>query len=413
LKNQNHITVFEHQLVRFDDASPVITETQFRVLEQYYGNGRQCPYFTLVRNGVRFNEHVGVLQFENLLIEVLPKADRLHAGNEEQTTWRGILIEMLRKVKSLEIKSSSASDLSIKPNSILDLYFEMFVAELEFILHRGLIKRYRNKEENCSALQGQLLFAKQIQHNLVHKQRFHVSHTIYDYEHELHKILYKALRLVNRICNNNALKGKIGSLLLNFPEMSDIHVTEATFEKIAYTRKNENYRKVLNIAKIILLNYHPNVSTGRHNVLALMFDMNKLWEKFIYVTLKSDEFLDVHEQVRRDFWSCESGNSKMIADLVIYSNKKPFVLDTKWKILDEQIPSPEDLRQLFAYLHYYKAAKAALVYPGNRKELLGRYTKRSVDQKDEICSVLEISVETCISDWQDQIRKKLKIWIES
>lgn len=410
MKPENHIVVYEHQQLRHDRDGKFSIE-HHQALEKYYQDGKHCPYFTLIRNGVQFNEHVGVLHVGNLLIEVLPKADKA-SGLDAEKKWRTLLIDMLRSVGSFQISATSNSTLKTKPNSILDLYIEMYIHELETILHRGLIKKYRSVEENRFALQGQLLFSKQIQQNLVHKERFYVSHTTYDSDHLMHRILYKALKLIRTLNSSSALTGRIGSLMLNFPELNDVTVTESTFDKISYNRKNQHYKTALSIAKLLLLNFHPDVSRGRHDVLALMFDMNKLWEKFIYTALRKDEELKVSEQSKIDFWECASGRSRMIADLIIEYDSKSYVIDTKWKNIEGYMPSPEDLRQLFAYLHYYNAEKGALVYPGeNFNELHGKYFERSHDKKLECCSVITLPVSENVSEWQKKIAAYIKDWI--
>ncbi|MBK9688627.1 MAG: hypothetical protein IPO65_13060 [Saprospiraceae bacterium] len=56
------------------------------------------------------------------------------------------------------------------------------------------------------------------------------------------------------------LNGRIGALLLHFPEMPEVKVTSATFERIVYNRKNQSYTKAIEIAKLLLLQYHPDLT---------------------------------------------------------------------------------------------------------------------------------------------------------
>lgn len=68
--------------------------------------------------------------------------------------------------------------------------------------------------------------------------------------------------------------------------MQPIHANEATFTKISKSRKTAPYKTALEIARLIILNFAPNVSSGKENMLALLFDMNSFWEEYVLVCLK-------------------------------------------------------------------------------------------------------------------------------
>ncbi|MCT2406122.1 McrC family protein [Chryseobacterium antibioticum] len=400
MKSAEPIVIFEHEKLYFTEEHRKLKLDE--ALEKYHGDS--SPFFSLIRNGVEFNQHVGVLKVGNTTIEILPKADR----NGEEV-WRSLLIDMIKTVWGFEVKISSSADLKLKSNSILDLYFELFIKELEYLLHRGLIKRYNKKEGNLYALKGSLQFSKHISQNLVHQERFYVKYSNYDVNHKLHCILYKALKLIDQTNNKPDLNSRIGAMLLNFPEMNDIKIIASTFDKIVYDRKNKHYEKALQIAKLLLLNYHPDVSKGRNDVLALMFDMNRLWEQFVYVVLKRElktTDFKVRSQVLKEFWKSETGTkSRMKPDIVLESEGHTVVLDTKWKNLSGKGPSPEDLRQMYAYHHYYKASKTALVYPGEEGKLIrGRYSPiQEGSISDNTCGIAFISTHTDIAAWKKNI----------
>ena len=406
---QNTITVFEHQILRTDSGVTRITKEQLKTLQSYYGNG--VPYYSLIHNGVQFNEHVGVLQIGKTLIEVLPKADKYSNDTE---TWRNILIGMLRTVSGFEINNTGNAKLRSKPNSILDLYFGLFITEVEYLLNIGLIKRYRKIEGNIPSLRGNLIFSKNILFNIAHQERFYTRHTTYDNKHILHEIIYKALILINKINGSSFLQGRLGALLLNFPEMKDINVDESTFNKIEYDRKSFAYKKAIEIAKIIILKYHPDITRGSNDMIALMFDMNKLWEKFVYISVRKNipKNYKITAQTTKNFWAPTSGRSSYLQpDIIITNdNQKNIVLDTKWKNITGKNPSPEDLRQMYVYHNYFNADKVALVYPGDDTIRKGLYFDPNETLSNVMCSVLTIDTNKDINQWQKQIYNRILNW---
>lgn len=407
------ITVFEHETLRIGDGriTPILLES----LQRYYGNG--VPYFDLVYNGVKFKEYVGVIQAGQTIIEVLPKVDRNNeSSGAPETKWRKVLIGMLKVVGAFQVRSTSQSNLTLKSNHILDLYFELFINEVESLLHQGLIKQYRKTEGNRTSLKGALVFGKHIQQNLVHQERFYSRHSIYDVQHLLHAILYKTLCLLQRLNTNSNLHSRIGALLLHFPPMPDIRVSDETFERIIFTRKSRNYEPAVSIARLLLLRYHPDLSAGRNDVLALMFDMNLLWEQFLFVSLRkhlAGEY-SVRPQISRRFWKPDDGNSSSIRpDIWIQGEDVSIVLDTKWKHIRDFNPAPEDLRQLYVYLQYYSADKVALVYPGETTLYRnGRYYDILQDAiSDKECAVICIEPIADIVAWQQWLTEKIKYWM--
>lgn len=411
-----HITVFEHETLRSDRGEKRLSQKQLGVLQTFYGEDG-VPYYSLVHHGVKFNEYVGVIQIGKTIIEVLPKADK--SGDEN--TWRNVLISMLRAVGVIDIHAPSSSDLQLRANSILDLYFELFVKELEYLLHRGLVKKYRKTEGNLSILKGTIHFAKHINQNIVHQERFYVKHYTYDKQHDIHAILYKTLKLLKNIHTHTELNSRIGTLLLDFPELYDVKVTKTLFERISLDRKTEPYRKALEISRLLLLNYHPDVRKGDDNVLALMFDMNALWEQFVYVSIRKfkDKETTIAAQSIKNFWKPNTGHrSRIRPDIVLNKGtEKCVVLDTKWKNLNGHNPVHEDLRQMFVYMKYFGARKVALVYPGiDCSYRTGKYYEYDTYNPNELseneCGVISIGVDVNVKRWQMMISESINKLLE-
>lgn len=350
------ISFFEHQ------SCCDLPEDVLKGLQSFYGE-KGVPYYSLTHKGVKFSSYVGVLQVGNTLIEVLPKIDRMD-GDEK--VWREVLIDMVRSVNLFTTDAPTNADLKLKPNSILELYFEIFLNEVKQLLHKGLIKKYRKVAENQKALSGAIKFNKHISTNIIHRERFFVQHTVYDKQHQLNQILYKALNLIALTNTNGRLNNAIGSLLLNFPEMSDVRVSPKLFDQIIYNRKSMAYKKAVEIARMLLLNYHPDVSGGKNNVLALMFDMNVLFESYIATKIKrsaTKQGYKVKLQANKLFWKGHSGRKYLRPDIIVSKGDENWILDTKWKVPKDNKPDDADLKQMYAYSHQFAGNKSYLVYP--------------------------------------------------
>jgi 5-methylcytosine-specific restriction enzyme subunit McrC len=277
-----------------------------------------------------------------------------------------------------------------------------------------LVKKYRKQNGNVTSLKGSLQFGKHIQYNLVHQERFFVKQNVYDVLHPIHFILYKTLRLLKIINTNTELQSRIGAIFLHFPEMPDLKVNEETFERLKLDRKTRAYEKALMIAKLLLLRYHPDLSNGKNHVLALMFDMNMLWEKFVFISLKKNKEIQVFAQNKKYFWNPEGDQRRTIRpDIRITQGEKTFVFDTKWKILQDNRPSVEDLRQMYTYHHYFHSNKVALVYPGDFTTVSGKYVDAYNQYKDTKieCSLMFFKVFTDIKKWQEEIRRRIGLWM--
>jgi hypothetical protein len=355
-KNKKFIQVFEHQRLKYDDSGD-FQKLHFDAMVKF-NELHQNKYFTIGHNGIVFKNYVGVVQIGGLTIEILPKADK--KADADKNLWQSVLLNMLKVCKRIRVESVSETQLKKRHHSILDVYFEMYLAEIERLVNKGLIKRYQKNQSNQNALKGKLLFAKNIQQNLVHRERFYCEHQVYDRNHLLHQILYKGLRILKTFVND-ALKDRLNRLLFEFQEIDNIEISEKHFRKIVFDRKNSDYQKAFDIAKIIILNYSPSLNYGSENLLTLLFDMNALWEEYIFRILqkhKKDEE-KVSRQDSKKFWK----NKCIRPDIILQIEQKTFVIDTKWKIIETNNPSDEDLKQMFVYNLHWDAEKALLLYP--------------------------------------------------
>lgn len=391
----NLIRVYEHESLKVDKET--FKEEHLRLLSKFLGEkvGDDAP-FSLIHNGVKFRQFVGVISVGDLQIEVLPKADK-NAGDAQKNIWESHLMEMLKVVYKLKVKLPSKADQQVKRSPVLDVFLDRFMDEVEHLMHIGLVKAYRRIEDNRNALKGRLVMSKHIIKNLVHKERFYVEYTTYDRNHIFNRLLYKALRVIPNISTRSYTHSRAKTLMFEFPELNDVVVTDALFSRLSYDRKTEDYREAIELAKLILLNYMPNLTYQRgNNVFALMFDMNRLWEEYVFIILRRQlKDYTVLAQNSKMFWlsSTYNKNKPIRPDILVMKEKKCVaVLDTKWKCPDNTKPSDADLKQMYVYHDYWNTDRTALIYPGNSEKVEGHFIKDKEETAE--CSMLFLPIKS-------------------
>jgi 5-methylcytosine-specific restriction enzyme subunit McrC len=345
----------------------------------------QNRFFEIEHRRLRCKHFVGVVQVGDVVIEILPKAGRDH---DNYGRWHAALLTMLRMVHGLRLHTTDEADLALRRTDLMDLFLDAFVHEVRSLVHAGLMKKYHPKHSNMHALKGRLDFPGHLRMNLVHKERFAVVHQAYDTDHLLHSILKEALSIVERTCLNPGIVGRAQDVNWAFEQVQHRPVHADSFSRLRLGRKTVAYGNALQLAKLIILNHNPDLCSGHEPVLSILFDMEKLWEKFIHRLLASrlPEGWELVDQDRKAFWE----DREIKPDLLFTRSGGTCVLaDTKWKLPKDDEPSLEDLRQMFAYNIRYVSERSLLIYPGKSRLVPGQYrnAKRCWHQVSHGCEV--------------------------
>lgn len=353
----------EYEVASFEEVGGVEIIDKLEIITK----DLQPPFFTYYgKSTIRFTSQVGLVQVGDIQIEVLPKVFKgINETNDNQKDQsRDFLLDILSKAGYFE-KVNFIKDVNItKQNKIHDFVFAQYLFELNKLLQKGLIKRYRKQDGNLNALKGKLLFNENIKHNFIHQERFYTRHTVYDHEHAANQVLLGALKIIPNYTHNNSLKGEAKRLNWQFPEIDCPNNLIPLFNKIKTDRKLDPYKSALKFAEMIIRSLHPSLQSGSAPAFALLFDMNDVYERYVKSTLsitkgiinvKSDEGVFV-------YWS-SVGNSYHRTDMVVtLENGKRIIIDTKWKLLSEK-PSEADVRQIFSYCHHFNGQLGILLYP--------------------------------------------------
>ena len=123
-----------------------------------------------------------------------------------------------------------------------------------------------------------------------------------------------------------------------------------------------------------------------------MFDMNRLWEEYVVRMLKKNkpEGWVVMGQKSKPFWR----SKRIRPDIVLKNKDQTFIIDTKWKVIHSEKPSDADLKQMFAYNHYWNAKQSLLLYPnkGGQVSNQGSFTSRLETDEIHSCKLAFVNV---------------------
>ncbi|WNL15710.1 McrC family protein [Arcobacter cryaerophilus gv. pseudocryaerophilus] len=297
-------------------------------------------------------------------IEILPKIKNATTEKSKE-----ILIKMLKTLKNSPFKNLSVANLKSSKIPLFEIFISMFLEELTVLVRNGIKSDYISKEENLKFLKGKLKISEQIKYNTIHKERFFVQYEEFISNRVENRLIKTTLQFLYNKSKLNKNQQRIREFLFVFDEIEISHNIKTDFLKIKLNRQMKDYEQVLLWCKTFLFENSFSPYKGNDIAFALLFDMNLLFESFVYSYLKkSSNFQDIKSQDRTHYLAYENGigRFRLKPDIVINGGK--IIADTKWKILSEDKAYngvlQDDMYQLYSYgTKYANCEKIYLIYP--------------------------------------------------
>ena len=356
---QSQITLTEFERIYQHD----ICKKDFGDIENFIlKNSDENVPFLRIASGVggkfiQARNYVGVLQTKSgLTIEILPKI----ADKNDAERSKAVFIKMLRTLKNFPFKSSNLASLKTQNLPLLEIFISMFLCELESLVKKGIKSDYVALEENLNFLKGKLNINEQIKRNSIHKERFYVRYSEFLSDIKINRIIKTTLQFLYKKSNSSKNQQKIRELLFIFDEVLECEDYKNFFAKLVINRQVKHYEQTLLWCKIFLLGNSFTPHNGDDLALALLFDMNALFESYVGNFIKKS-FPGTILQHSEKYLVEEPKSFKLRPDIFLEGD---FIADTKWKIVKSRDDiSQADLYQLYAYGKKYECSNLYLIYP--------------------------------------------------
>ena len=364
-----HIEIIEHSTLSRGEETKgtTLSETDFAQLKEFIfstAEKNQDYYLQITsKNGkelIKAKNYVGsILLPSGTTIDILPKIESAGVDSKK------LLIEMLSTLKDSPYITSRFANLDTEHLPLFELFIRMFVDEIDRLQKYGLRSKYVAREENLSSFKGKLLITEQIRHNFAHAERFYVQYDDYNINRPINRLIKASLELLQRKSTDWKNKKDIARLLDVLDEVESSRNYEIDIAKVDLDRNMTEFHQVFAWCKVFLRKKSFTSFSGDTAAMALLFDMNKLFESYVAARLRK-YIPNLKTQVRKKSLFDAPECFELRPDLLI-EGENPIILDTKWKVLDENQNnygiSQSDMYQMYVYQKRFRAKEIVLLYP--------------------------------------------------
>lgn len=330
--------------------------------------------------GIETNSWVGVIKYKNTHIQILPKLICTEEYKEDYDEERKKeissnilknLIFMLSYTKKLKIKTSNNAKLSSTKNPFIEILIREYAVSLFECLKRLTPKKYIREEDNLNYLKGKMRFTENIRYNCVNRAKFYCEYDEFSENNALNQLfLFVSACLYN--ISNDTYNKKILKFIMNYyTDIQLVRFDRFKAEKIKLSRNQELFRNPFTLAKMFIEKTSVDLSKNKFENITLIWDMNKLFEEFVYEILRRHSKNDWKVKAQKGKkLLVQQNNSKIrntYVDIFAFKEKdknKIIILDTKYKEFKEINDfSNDDVYQVSTYCLLHNATKAILIYP--------------------------------------------------
>lgn len=327
------------------------------------------------RQSLKWDSYVGVIETPcGTRLEILPK----HFERDDCVlNSRTLLRKLIQAALSLKPRQVSVTGLQLYDAPLTEWMMGQFLNELDILVKRGVRFDYTRVEEERPFLRGQLNLVAQLRQPPSRQHHFQVRHDVYLPDRAENRLLKRALEQIAKTTQlpvNWRLANELRALLAEIPGSRDV---AQDFRLWSRSRLMAHYGPIKPWCELILNQQMPVAVQGAWQGISLLFPMERLFENYVQQWLGTQlapgaKLTPQAEKVDL----CRHGDRGMFRlrpDLLIDTGERRWVLDTKWKRVDQRNVaqnyklSQSDFYQLFAYGHKYRVGgnmpTLVLIYP--------------------------------------------------
>jgi 5-methylcytosine-specific restriction enzyme subunit McrC len=327
---------------------------------------------------VRLSNYVGLVETPTgTRIEILPK----HIGHSEDAdTCRAVLRRLIAAAFDLPTRKAPQTSLSVFDAPVTEWIIERCLEEANSLVRRGLRSAYVEVSAEEKFLRGRLAAARQSRQPPERQHLVHIEYDLFVHDRAENRLIKTAVSRAlkaTRHATNWRLARELHARLQEIPESVSI---SRDFGLWREDRLSTTYQAIRPWCELILRQQVPFTLPGQWQGISLLFPMERLFERYVGQWLRRRIAAGTRFRApAADKSLCEHMGKPMFQlrpDVLIESAEECWILDTKWKLVDEADRSAkyglkeQDFYQLNAYGSKYigtRRGHLALVYPATAR----------------------------------------------
>lgn len=357
------LTVLEHQKIYIKDTRNI---SKYEISKE----DEEALRLVDIKNGGVFKwgyryvtpqQWIGVINLPGLSLEILPKI----SSEDNILSIKNTILLMLRVANNIPIKENIDSDVDFKRYGLIEVLISNFIRKVRYYIREGLISSYNKTINNIHTVKGAIDFTKQMNINLMNPTRFVCKYSTLDDNNIINQHMKMTILQMIKISTSSTNIKELKSILLHFNTISIPFNSRQRKLNIPISKLNVRIKKIIEYCNLFLDGFSVSLNYGKHSVSSMIFDMNKLFEMFIYKSYKKIYKSNVNYQSNQDYLlKSKNGlkkRTKLIPDILInIDNKSKVVIDTKWKNKGSFVQST-DVHQMNAYVSAIPGVDAAIL----------------------------------------------------
>jgi 5-methylcytosine-specific restriction enzyme subunit McrC len=317
-------------------------------------------------------------------MEILPKIDvpatETAGGMSDIETRqsRRNLLYMLEVAGDVPLRSRDVAQLMTRRAPLSDTLAGIFARRLLAELLRGPERTYAREEQNLRTVKGKLILGDHLLRNAAHRERFFCGYDDLTANSPMNQVFKAACRMLLDATYTPATQDDLRHCLLLLESVDDVTELQDLAAHVVIHRQNERFADLYSFCRLILSRLSPTVEGGGTRSFSLLFDMNKVFERFVAGFLRRHVIpmlrgFQLYEQAKTKRRHLMTTGSRSVLslepDLLIrHPDGRLLVADTKWKRVSGSQEAGtevarEDLYQLYAYVQRYECESSILLYP--------------------------------------------------